>query len=73
MKISIGSKIVDGPWGGGNLFIKNMTEYLLSQGHEVINNLSESNIDLILLTDPRNKRNRRQPLIILTLKNIKNM
>ena len=56
MKISIGSKIVDGPWGGGNLFIKNMTEYLVSQGHEVINSLSESNIDLILLTDPRNKR-----------------
>ena len=29
MKISIGSKIVDGPWGGGNLFVKNLAKYLL--------------------------------------------
>ena len=56
MKISIGSKIVDGPWGGGNLFIKNITEYLISHGHEVINNLSEADIDLILLTDPRDRK-----------------
>ncbi len=56
MKISIGSKIVDGPWGGGNLFIKNITEFLISHGHEVIDNLSEANIDLILLTDPRSRK-----------------
>ena len=24
MKISIGAKIIDGPWGGGNLFFKNL-------------------------------------------------
>ena len=24
MKISIGSKIIDGPWGGGNLFVINL-------------------------------------------------
>ena len=24
MKISIGSKIIEGPWGGGNLFVKNL-------------------------------------------------
>ena len=24
MKISIGAKVVDGPYGGGNLFVKNL-------------------------------------------------
>ena len=56
MKISIGSKVVDGPWGGGNLFVKNLAEYLINQGHKVIFDLSESDIDLILLTDPRSRK-----------------
>ena len=56
MKVSIGSKIVDGPWGGGNLFVKNLSSYLKNLGHTVIYDLSESDIDLILLTDPRSRR-----------------
>ena len=56
MKISIGSKIVEGPWGGGNLFAINLSNYLLKKGHEVIYDLSEPDIDLILLTDPRSRR-----------------
>lgn len=56
MKVSIGSKIVDGPWGGGNLFVKNLSEYLLNLGHTVIYDLSEDDIDLILLTDPRSRK-----------------
>ena len=56
MKISIGSKIIDGPWGGGNLFVKNLSEFLLDNGHEVIYDLSEPDIDLILLTDPRSRK-----------------
>jgi glycosyltransferase involved in cell wall biosynthesis len=56
MKVSIGSKIVEGPWGGGNLFVKNLSSYLKELGHEVIYDLSESDIDLILLTDPRSRR-----------------
>ena len=56
MKVSIGSKIVLGPWGGGNLFAINLTNYLLDKGHEVIYNLTDSDIDLILLTDPRSRR-----------------
>ena len=56
MKVSIGSKIVEGPWGGGNLFVKNLSNYLLNLGHEVIYDLSEPDIDLILLTDPRSRR-----------------
>lgn len=56
MKVSIGSKIVDGPWGGGNLFVANISNYLLKSGHKVIYNLSDSDIDLILLTDPRSRK-----------------
>ena len=28
MKIAIGTKIKEGPWGGGNLFAKNLSNYL---------------------------------------------
>lgn len=56
MKVSIGSKIVEGPWGGGNLFVKNLTSYLLKNGHSVVYDLSDSDIDLILLTDPRSRK-----------------
>ena len=56
MKISIGSKIVEGPWGGGNLFVKNLSSFLNSLDHKVIYDLSEPDIDLILLTDPRSRR-----------------
>ncbi len=53
MKISIGTNIKDGPWGGGNLFAKNLTNYLIKNGHEVIYDLNDSNIDIILMTEPR--------------------
>ena len=56
MKVSIGSRIVDGPWGGGNLFVENMTNFLIKNGHKVIYDLSEPDIDLILLTDPRSRK-----------------
>lgn len=53
MKISIGANLFEGPWGGGNLFVKNLSEYLLSNGHEVVYDLFSNDIDIILLTDPR--------------------
>ncbi len=53
MKISIGTNIKDGPWGGGNLFAINLTNYLIQKGHDVISNLDDSDIDIILLTEPR--------------------
>ena len=28
MKISIGSKIIDGPFGGGNEFLRNLIDFL---------------------------------------------
>ena len=52
MKISIGAKTFDGPWGGGNLFVKNLAEYLISKGHKVYFDLYSDDLDLILLTDP---------------------
>ena len=53
MKISIGTNIKDGPWGGGNLFAINLREFLLSNGHEVVTSLNEDDIDIILITEPR--------------------
>jgi hypothetical protein len=53
MKISIGTKIKDGPWGGGNLFAINLRDYLVKEGHDVVNNLNDDDIDIILITEPR--------------------
>tara|TARA_Y100000996_G_C22548091_1_gene652639 strand:+ start:1259 stop:2323 length:1065 start_codon:yes stop_codon:yes gene_type:complete len=53
VKVSIGTNIKEGPWGGGNLFAINLTNYLKKQGHEVVNNLKDEDIDIILLTEPR--------------------
>ena len=55
MKVSIGAHIKDGPWGGGNLFFKNIKNYLEANGHKVVNHLLDLDIDVILLTDPRKK------------------
>ena len=41
MKVSIGSRIVKGPWGGGNLFVINFKNYLIKNSAEVIHDLSE--------------------------------
>ena len=53
MKVSIGTNIKKGPWGGGNLFAINLKNYLIKQGHEVVHNLHDSDIDIILMTEPR--------------------
>ena len=53
MIVSIGTKIKDGPWGGGNLFAINLRNYLEKKGHRVINNLDDNDIDVILITEPR--------------------
>ena len=56
MKVSIGSRIIDGPWGGGNLFVLNLKNYLIKNGHQVIHDLCDKDIDIILLTDPRSRK-----------------
>ena len=53
MKISIGTKIKDGPWGGGNLFAINLKQHLINKGHIVIHDLKDRDIDLVLITEPR--------------------
>ena len=55
MKISIGSKIIEGPWGGGNLFVINLKNFLMSKGHDVIHHLDDDDIDIILMTSPNHK------------------
>ncbi len=71
MKISIGSRIVEGPWGGGNLFVLNLSEFLIKRGHEVIYDLSEPDIDLILLTDPRSRKESTSSFTHLDIKKYK--
>ncbi len=56
MKISLGSQIIEGPWGGGNLFLINLKNYLTKEGHEVVFGLDDKDIDIILFTDPRTGR-----------------
>ena len=53
MKVSIGYKEIDGPWGGGNNFRINLSKYLIEKGISVTNNLRDRNIDIIILTEPR--------------------
>lgn len=53
MKISIGTKVKEGPWGGGNLFAKNLADFLKRNDHEVYNDLEANDLDLILITEPR--------------------
>ena len=53
MKVSIGTNIKKGHWGGGNLFAINLKDYLLNMGYQVTTNLFENDIDIILITEPR--------------------
>ena len=52
MKVSIGSKFVDGPYGGGNLFVKNLSKYLIKKGVDVVYDLRDIDIDIILIINP---------------------
>ena len=55
MKIAIGYKLHDGPWGGGNQFAISLEKKLTEEGHEVFFNLARNDLDIILLTDPRKR------------------
>jgi hypothetical protein len=52
MKILINRKPVNGPWGGGNNFVKAMHKYLPKMGHQISNRLNQGP-DIIFLMDPR--------------------
>ena len=53
MKISIGSRIKDTPWGGGSQVAKCLADGLRRAGQAVRFDLSDPDIDIILLTEPR--------------------
>lgn len=53
MKVALGSKIIKGPWGGGNLFTINLTNFLNLHNVEVKNSLEDLDINVIVLTEPR--------------------
>ena len=59
MKIALGSKIYNQPWGGGNLFIKNLSEYLTENSHSISFNLFQKDIDVILLSSQNATFNHR--------------
>lgn len=52
MLISINSKFIDGPYGGGMQFANFMKQFLEEANHTVINNLDKKNIDIILHVNP---------------------
>jgi glycosyltransferase involved in cell wall biosynthesis len=63
MRIALGQRIVSGPWGGGNRFLRALAAELVAHGHEVFFALDSLDLDIILLTDPR----RRNPAVTITL------
>jgi hypothetical protein len=52
MKIAINTSPLEGPWGGGNRFVRSLTDALQQRGHETAFNLA-SDVDLALIVDPR--------------------
>ncbi|CAA6604935.1 conserved hypothetical protein [Rhodospirillaceae bacterium LM-1] len=52
MKISLGIKLKDGPWGGGNQFGKVLADFLVRQGHSVSFDLSDPALDIVMLLEP---------------------
>ena len=62
MKISIGSRIIEGPWG--EIYLFNLKNYLIENGHEVVHDLCEKDIDVILLTDQEVGKGLLQPITI---------
>ena len=52
MKVMISRKPKDGPWGGGNLFIKGLEKCLKSRGHQVFYEFTQD-LDFIFMIDPR--------------------
>ena len=53
MKIAIGYKVVKGPWGGGNQFVISLIRALKTNGHQVVHELKDKDIDIIVIIDPR--------------------
>lgn len=59
MKVAISSNYIDEPFGGGNLFIKNLTVFLIDNGHTVTHSLKNND------TDYKEVEKSRLPLLFL--------
>jgi hypothetical protein len=53
MKISFNFLPTNGPYGGGNAFVKNLSKGLSRLGHEVSFDLRTKDLDFIIVLDPR--------------------
>lgn len=53
MKVALGMRLQEGPFGGGNQFGKTLSSYLQENGINVVFELKDKDIDIIVLTDPR--------------------
>ena len=53
MIIYLNREYVPGPWGGGNKTLKALIEALEKDGHQIVYNLNQQNIDLLFCFDPR--------------------
>ena len=54
MKVSIGFRPTLKPYGGGNNFVNSLSSMLRQDGHEVVYDLKDSDIDIILMINPLN-------------------
>lgn len=54
MKVAISQRVKDGPWGGGNNFVRSLIAGLEARGHDVSDQLSPAT-DLALVIDPRTR------------------
>lgn len=53
MKIALGLRTKEVPWGGGNQFGRAFSRYARANGHTICEDLSSPDIDIIVMTDPR--------------------
>ena len=51
-RVAFNQRLVDGPWGGSNVFVSQCAAYLRWRGYDVRFDL-EADVDLIVLIDPR--------------------
>ena len=51
-KIYINRRPVEGPWGGGNVFVKSMYEFFPRNGYKIIDNPIKEQPDIIFLQSP---------------------
>lgn len=54
MKVAINTRPLDGPWGGGNRFLKTLAAALGHKGHQAVFELAPD-VDIIVMIDPRSR------------------